>query len=135
MESVAWGGALLKLFGVALAFAATIAPYSTTTPQVAIDFWADYYHVSRTAMYDTIKCESGFDPTIQSYALDPHGPNGHEDSWGLVQIHLSAHPEVTKTEALDPDWSLQWMAQAFAAGDAKWWSCYRGDNKLAAKSG
>jgi soluble lytic murein transglycosylase-like protein len=45
--------------------------------------------------------------------------------YGIVQIHLAAHPEVTKAEAFDPVWSMQWMAAQWKAGKAREWTTYR----------
>lgn len=98
------------------------ADHATLDPMIAR--YADKYGVSYSEMYKTIECESGFDPTIQSLHKDPTGPNGREDSWGLVQIHLPDHPSVTRAEATDPDFALDFMAKSFAAGHASMWSCY-----------
>lgn len=65
---------------------------------------------------DTLTCESGLHP-------DRVGDNG--TSFGVAQIHLPAHPDVTKEEALDPEFAIEWSAQQFAAGRAYMWTCYR----------
>lgn len=109
-----------KILGTAVVLAATIAPYSTTTPEKAIDFWADFYHVSSVDLYNTISCESGFDPTVTG---------DHGLARGIAQIRSDYFPSITNAEAYDPDWSVQWMAKQFAAGHAGWWTCY-GDNKI-----
>lgn len=98
------------------------ADHTTLDPLIA--YYADKYSVSYVEMYKTIECESGFDPLIQSLHKDPTGPNGREDSWGLVQIHLPAHPTITREEATDPRFALDFMAKNFAAGKASMWSCY-----------
>lgn len=93
-----------------------------------IDYYADLYHVDAGAMRRTIICESSASTTRQSEHLDPTGPNGREDSWGLVQIHLPAHPDVSREEATDPDFALVFMAKNFARGEAvrqQMWTCYR----------
>lgn len=64
----------------------------------------------------TIECESGFNPK----AIGDHGT-----SFGIVQIHLPAHPSVTKAQALNPVWALEWAAEQWQAGHASAWSCYR----------
>lgn len=46
-------------------------------------------------------------------------------SFGLSQIHLPAHPDITKAEALDPIFSMNYMAQEFAKGKANLWTCAR----------
>jgi hypothetical protein len=48
-----------------------------------------------------------------------------EESYGLVQIHLPAHPTVSKEEAQDPTFSIVFLVEHIKAGKAKIWSCYR----------
>lgn len=61
-------------------------------------------------------CESG---------LNPASVGDHGTSFGLWQIHLPAHPDITKEQALDPVWSTRWAAQMFAKGYASRWTCAR----------
>lgn len=68
-------------------------------------------------MVETIRGESDFDPTNTT------GDGG--TSIGLVQIHMPDHPEVTRDEALDPQFSLRFMAQAFKDGHQRWWTVWR----------
>lgn len=67
------------------------------------------------SFYNTLKCESNFDPA----AVGDQGT-----SFGVAQIHLPAHKEITKEEALDPAFAINWAARMFAQGDATLWSCY-----------
>lgn len=90
-----------------------------------IKYYADLYQVNYDHMYKTIMCESLASTTIQSMHKDPKGPNGREDSWGIAQINLPWNPEVSREEALDVDFSLNFMAKKFALGYAKRWTCYR----------
>jgi len=53
------------------------------------------------------------------------GPNGREDSWGICQIHLPSHPTITKEQALDPAWCIEWSAKQFRDGNATMWTVYR----------
>ncbi len=62
-------------------------------------------------------CESGFNPL----AVGDHGT-----SYGLWQIHLPAHLDVTKEQALDPVWSTRWAMAQLKLGKAKIWSCFKG---------
>lgn len=78
----------------------------------------------------TIQCESGFDPLIQSQYKDPSGPNGLEDSWGLAQINLPAHPNITREQAQDWKFSLEFMKKNFAAGNQSMWTCWRNNHDL-----
>ncbi len=57
----------------------------------------------------------------------PHkgGPNDREDSWGDCQIHLPAHPTITKEQALDPEWCFEWSANQWSKGNANLWTEWR----------
>lgn len=78
--------------------------------------------VSYEEAHFTITCESNWNPKIQS----AHVKNGvREDSWGLVQIHLPSHKNITKEQALDPEFSIRFLVDNFASGDAKLWTCWR----------
>lgn len=122
MEFAITQSLILKILGIAVALAAEIAPFSTAEPDKAIYYWADFYGVSRAEMYFTIQCESGFNPKAV----------GKLGELGIAQIYRKYHPEVSKGEALDPDWSIQWMAKQFSLGHQDWWSCYRHvDSRLA----
>lgn len=78
-------------------------------------------------------CESGFDPeTEQSKFLDPEGPNGQEDSWGIWQINLFWNPSVTRKQAMDIRWSTGWAMKQLKSGFTGW-SCYPKEHLLAEK--
>lgn len=100
------------------ALAQTLPPvvYSTTTAEDIITSYAIHYGISAGPLVATLRCESDFD----SGAVGDHG-----SSFGVAQIHLPAHPEITEAEALDPLWSINWAAEQFAAGHADLWTCYR----------
>lgn len=67
---------------------------------------AKVYGISGYQMERTIECESRFN-NIQSSAYK----NGiREDSWGIAQIHLPSWPEVSREEALDEEFAIDWMA-------------------------
>lgn len=69
------------------------------------------------------ECESGLDPTIQSgYKLSD---GSQERSFGLWQINLDAHPEITLAEADDPYWSTQWAAKEWVSNRYTQWSCWQ----------
>lgn len=74
------------------------------------------YGVSGRDMARTIQCESGGNPG----AVGDQGT-----SYGLAQIHLIAHADVTKGEALDPEFAVRWMARQFALGNQSIWTCAR----------
>lgn len=84
---------------------------------------ADQYGVSGDSMWATILCEDRqLDPMKQS----GYYKNGtREQSYGLVQINLPSHPDVTYDEATDVDFSINFMAKQFAKGNQKIWSCFK----------
>lgn len=93
---------------------------------------AEEYGVSYAAMAAIISCESGWNPNIQSnhvYTVT-NAPPGYtagqrEMSFGLSQIHLPVHPHITKAQALDPEFALDFLARNLAAGRASMWTCAR----------
>jgi soluble lytic murein transglycosylase-like protein len=89
-----------------------------------IDQYAKKYSVDPSEMRAVINCESGFDPSTQSMVPAPSGPNGREDSWGLAQIHLPAHSDISRAQAVDPDFALNFMAYNFSVGNKSIWTCY-----------
>lgn len=76
---------------------------------------ASIYGVSAYVMDEVISCESQWNTTAVSPTMD----------FGISQIHLASHPDITKTEAFNPTFSVTWMAQQFAEGHADEWTCYR----------
>ena len=76
--------------------------------------YANKYGVDPVRMWKIVLCESGGRPDAK---------NPHSSATGIVQILLSAHPTITKEQALDPDFSLEWMAQNLAAGRWSMWVC------------
>lgn len=67
-------------------------------------------------MRTTISCESGWNPGAV-------GDGG--TSFGLVQIHLPAHPHITEAEAHDPVYALTFMADEFVRGNEWKWTCWK----------
>lgn len=73
--------------------------------------------VSGDMVVNVIDCESEFDPD----AIGDHGK-----SYGLAQIYMPVwESEVSKSEALDPEFAITFMARQMKAGNASLWSCYR----------
>lgn len=79
-----------------------------------IPVYALKWGVSEADMYALIDCETGgtFDPKIQSKALRPDG--SQENSWGIAQIFLDAHPDITKEQAQDARFSLDFIGSHFS---------------------
>jgi len=83
--------------------------------------YADKYSVSPETMIRIIECESSWNHTVQSY----HYKDGiREESYGLVQIFLPAHPHITKEQAQDPEFALDFLSKNISLGNSWWWTCY-----------
>lgn len=81
-----------------------------------IDEKALQYNVSATRLTFFIKCESNFNPK----ALNPNG----EFSIGLSQINLEAHTNITREQAEDPTFAINFMAENFSKGKYNmWYNC------------
>ena len=80
-----------------------------------ISAYSAFYGVSSSTLYKVLNCESQMNPGAI-------GDNG--TSFGIAQIHLPAHPDITKQEALDPNFAIPWTALQFSLGRQKMWSCY-----------
>lgn len=103
-----------------------------TIPEL-VDFYADAYNVSSTQMMAVMKCENNtLDTNLQSrlkYSRDNSRwgvvAGQREESYGLVQIHLPDHPHISKEQATNPEFAIEFMAQEFSKGRASKWTCYR----------
>lgn len=70
---------------------------------------------------ETLKRESGYE-SIQSKVIR----NGiREPSYGCAQIHEPSHPTITREQAMDCIWSIDWAAEQFLKGKACMWTEYR----------
>lgn len=85
------------------------------------------YGVSASEMKRVIQCESQGSTTIQSYhrytfSDEKRGivKGERELSFGLSQIHLPHHPTVTKEQAIDPKFAIDFMAKNWKRVT---WSC------------
>jgi len=91
--------------------------------QGLISHYGALYGVSTNLMDKIISCETAgtYNPKIQS----GHYKNGiREDSWGLAQIHLPAHPTITKEMAKDPNFAIDFLAKNLANNKQEMWTCY-----------
>lgn len=96
-----------------------------------VDIYAKKYHVSAKKMMQTLENENNtFDFKKQSGLKYKKGNrwklSGYEQSYGIAQIHLPDHPSVTKEEATDPEFAVEFMAMNFAKGKQKMWMGYEG---------
>lgn len=96
-----------------------------------VDIYAKKYRVSAKSMMNTIENENNtFDFDRQSglkYKKNNRWgfPEGtREKSYGICQIHLPDHPNVSYEEAIDPEFCVEFMAKKFAEGKHKIWMGY-----------
>lgn len=110
---------LMCVIGV---FAAVTYPIATTTPsepasiERRIEISADKYGANSDVLRDVLTCESG---------LRPDAVGDHGESFGIAQIHLPDHPNITIDQALDADFSIDFIAREFSIGHAWKWSCWK----------
>lgn len=73
-----------------------------------------------------VECETAhtWNPAIQSSAYNKRD-GGREQSYGLVQIHLPDHSDISIAQAKDPNFALTFMAKEWTANRANSWTCYR----------
>lgn len=83
---------------------------------------AGRYHLNADHFAAVIACESSWDPSVQSGYKNPDGTQ--ERSYGLAQINLDANPTISLDEATDPEFALRFMAQSWAEGYARHWTCW-----------
>lgn len=86
------------------------------TTQELVAHFASQYQVSEKQMLATIRCESSFNEKAV-------GDGGK--SFGLSQIHLPSHPTVTKEQATNKVFAVEFMAKAFAKKQQRMWTCWR----------
>ena len=81
-----------------------------------IEHYASFYNVSPITMNIVVDCES-------QYYSQAVGDNG--TSFGLVQIHAPAHPNVTLEQAFDIEFALNFLAKNLKDGKGSMWTCWR----------
>ena len=69
-------------------------------------------------------CESSLIPDIQSKYIQSYG---REKSFGLFQIHVKAHKDVSIEEAKDPIFNTEWAIREIKEGKAPrhWVHCHK----------
>lgn len=97
-------------------------PQPPTIDQLVDAAIARHPSVSREQLYGTLYAESHFE-NVQSDVIAADG--AREESYGVCQINLPSHPEVSKDEAMDPAFCIEWTAAQFAAGNASMWTEWR----------
>lgn len=96
--------------------------YSTTTAPEIIEAYSIHYGVRAQPLIDTLWCESHFEPDAIHYN------DGHGNSYGIAQINTYYNPSISRREALNPIFSIDFAARMFSQGKATMWSCYRAVN-------
>lgn len=127
---------VLVVIGMFSLLASTVTPMSTYAPTIAlaetkvastalvssltikqrITYYSKLQGVSSVVVDSVIRCESNYNPN----AVGDHGY-----SYGLVQIHLPSHLDITKAQAFDPDFAINYLASQIKQGNGKLWTCYR----------
>lgn len=74
------------------------------------------YPEQASRIIKVVDCESSFNTLAE-------GDNSR--SFGLVQIHLPAHPTVSKAQATDPKFALDFIIKEWRAGHESMWTCTR----------
>lgn len=101
-------------------------PIRLTDQEVVAQLVTNYsteFNVSAYRMQETLKCEDdtfAFDRQSNYYTS-----KGREESYGVAQINLPSHKDISYSQAIDPDFAVKYMASEFAQGRAYQWSCYR----------
>lgn len=99
-------------------------PWTKERIRERIRHYSEKYAVSYSVMDNVVSCETAgtYDPLIQS----GHYKNGvREESYGLSQINLPSHPHITKEQARNVEFSLNFMGEEMAAGRYWKWTCWR----------
>jgi soluble lytic murein transglycosylase-like protein len=94
-------------------------PYTAADTIEAIDQASTETGVSRTWIYATVKCETG--GTFNPYAI------GRQGELGAAQLHPQGElPRFFAwgyTDPFNPSQAILFLAQRFAVGGARAWSC------------
>ena len=89
------------------------------TVSALIEHYAVQYQIDPRLADMTMKCESGGN-------THAHNKTAREDSWGLSQINLLAHTDITKEQATDKVFAIEFLVKGIAEGNGDmWYICYR----------
>lgn len=99
---------------------ATIVIAKPVSKPVSIEdkivYYSDKYDVSAEIISNVISCESTMNPKAINSSRK-------EFSVGLSQINLMAHKNITVNQAMDPDFSIEFMAKNIKR-NPQWWTCH-----------
>ncbi len=82
---------------------------------------ATYGYKSEDVM-KLISCETGntFDTNLQSRVIQPYG---RELSFGLAQIHIPSHPDITVSQAKNPYFAIEFIGKHWDERHQMWLIC------------
>ena len=80
------------------------------------------YKVDPFVVRTVTQCESSGSTTIQS---NYYYKGKRERSFGIAQINLDWNPDVTYEQAIDPIFSLEFLASHLAKAQGYLWTCWR----------
>lgn len=100
---------------------AETAPVAKETVQEMISRKATEMDVDPKLALRIANCESSFVPQ-QSKIINPR-TGEREKSFGIWQIHIPSHPDVSIEQAMDPEWSTDW-AMPRLKDNPNLWSCF-----------
>jgi hypothetical protein len=82
--------------------------------------------VNPTVVFNVIDCETmhTWNPVIQS-TYKNRADGGRELSFGLAQIHMPDHPDVSMEQATDPRFAINFLVENLKNHKGNMWSCYR----------
>jgi hypothetical protein len=78
------------------------------------------YQTQIPLMKRIIACESSYSTTATKITK-------WEQSYGLVQLNLLAHKDITKEEAENPTFAITYLAKNLKEGNGNMWTCYRNE--------
>lgn len=87
----------------------TEAPVVAETVEEKIARVSQEHGISTSTLSNLAYSESRMDATAEG---------DHGCSYGLTQINICVHPEVTREQALDADFNLEWAASRIEEGNA-----------------
>lgn len=90
-------------------------PFTPSIIQIVVK-QAQIYATPVAPILATMRCESGLDPQATNHT-------SREFSVGIAQINLKAHPDITETQARDPEFAAAFIAEQFSTGHASQWTC------------
>lgn len=102
-------------------------PHTSSTTEAWIAYLyteAPKHDVDPDEVARTIWCESSW-YNIQSGYIYPNG--SREDSWGVLQVNLPSHKNITREQALDPYFSIDWALDNWEG--EKWYGLSRSSQK------